>query len=93
MLLSVLWRLTDIEKLGHISGAFIATILVFSGYVLWHPFANKLKQNLQLKLRKRLIIDCLLMLQEGTYPFIMKNVRLLQRFWYFRVMYYASICK
>ena len=46
-------NLTDIEKLGHaISGAFIATILVFSGYVLWHPFANKLKQNLQLKLRK-----------------------------------------
>ena len=24
-------------------------------------------------MRKRLIIDCLLMLQEGTYPFIMKN--------------------
>lgn len=23
--------------------------------------------------KKRLIIDCLLMLQEGTYPFIMKN--------------------
>ena len=45
----------------------------FSGYVLWHPFANKLKQNLQLKSKKRLIIDCLLMLQEGTYPFIMKN--------------------
>lgn len=56
-------------------GAVIATIFgIFSGYVLWHPFANKLKQKSAAELeKKRLIIDCLLMLQEGTYPFIMKN--------------------
>ena len=49
-LVAALGNLTDIEKLGHaISGAFIATIFgIFSGYILWHPFANKLKQNLQL---------------------------------------------
>ncbi len=47
---------------------------IFSGYVLWHPFANKLKQKSSAEIeKKRLIIDCLLMLQEGTYPFIMKN--------------------
>ncbi len=75
-LVAALGNLTDIEKLGHaISGAFIATIFgIFSGYVLWHPFANKLKQKSATEIeKKRLIIDCLLMLQEGTYPFIMKN--------------------
>ncbi|MEH7459099.1 flagellar motor protein MotA [Bacillus pseudomycoides] len=75
-LVAALGNLTDIDKLGHaISGAFIATIFgIFSGYVLWHPFANKLKQKSAEELeKKRLIIDCLLMLQEGTYPFIMKN--------------------
>ncbi|KMN44859.1 flagellar motor stator protein MotA [Bacillus sp. LK2] len=75
-LVAALGNLTDIEKLGHaISGAFIATIFgIFSGYVLWHPFANKLKQKSAADLEKKcLIIDCLLMLQEGTYPFIMKN--------------------
>lgn len=75
-LVAALGNLTDIDKLGHaISGAFIATIFgIFSGYVLWHPFANKLKQKSAAEIeKKRLIIDCLLMLQEGTYPFIMKN--------------------
>ncbi len=49
-------------------------LVFFSGYVLWHPFANKLKQKSSAEIeKKRLIIDCLLMLQEGTYPFIMKN--------------------
>lgn len=75
-LVAALGDLTNIDKLGHaISGAFIATIFgIFSGYVLWHPFANKLKQKSAAEIeKKRLIIDCLLMLQEGTYPFIMKN--------------------
>ncbi|KFN03439.1 flagellar motor protein MotA [Bacillus clarus] len=75
-LVAALGNLTDIEKLGHaISGAFIATIFgVFSGYILWHPFANKLKQKSAAELeKKRLVIDCLLMLQEGAYPFIMKK--------------------
>ncbi|WP_369902390.1 flagellar motor stator protein MotA [Bacillus manliponensis] len=75
-LVSALGNLTDMDKLGHaISAAFIATIFgIFSGYVLWHPFANKLKQKSAEELeKKRLMIDCLLMLQEGTYPFVMKN--------------------
>src|SRR4051794_13397582 len=34
-------------SLGHaISAAFVATLLgIFTGYVLWHPFANKLKRK------------------------------------------------
>ena len=53
-LVAALGNLTDIEKLGHaISGAFIATIFgIFSGYILWHPFANKLKQKSAAELEK-----------------------------------------
>ncbi|ENQ3078004.1 flagellar motor stator protein MotA [Bacillus multifaciens] len=75
-LVAALGNLSDIDKLGHaISGAFIATIFgIFSGYVLWHPFANKLKQKSAQEIeKKRLMIECLLMLQTGTYPFVMKN--------------------
>jgi chemotaxis protein MotA len=45
-LVAALGNLSDIEKLGHsIAAAFIATLLgIFSGYVLWHPIANKLKR-------------------------------------------------
>ncbi|MGG2095217.1 flagellar motor stator protein MotA [Bacillus sp. S13(2024)] len=75
-LVAALGNLSDIDKLGHaISSAFIATIFgIFSGYVLWHPFANKLKQKSAQEIeKKRLMIECLLMLQAGTYPFVMKN--------------------
>ncbi|GGB35750.1 flagellar motor stator protein MotA [Virgibacillus dakarensis] len=46
-LIAALSNLNDIEALGHaISAAFIATLFgIFSGYVLWHPFANKLKEK------------------------------------------------
>lgn len=45
-LIAALGNLNDIEKLGHaIAAAFIATILgIFTGYVLYNPFANKLKR-------------------------------------------------
>lgn len=75
-LVAALGDLSDMAKLGHaISGAFIATIFgIFSGYVLWHPFANKLKQKSAEELdKKRLILQCLLMLQAGVYPFLIRN--------------------
>ncbi|MEI4829505.1 flagellar motor stator protein MotA [Bacillus sp. FJAT-53711] len=75
-LVAALGNLADMDKLGHaISSAFIATIFgIFSGYILWHPFANKLKQKSAQELeKKRLMVECLLMLQAGTYPFVMKN--------------------
>ena len=45
-LIAALGYLKEIDKIGHsISAAFIATLLgIFSGYVLWHPLANKLKR-------------------------------------------------
>jgi chemotaxis protein MotA len=41
-LIAALGNLNDIDKLGHsIAAAFVATLLgIFSGYVLWHPFAS-----------------------------------------------------
>lgn len=44
-LIAALADMSNIEALGHaISAAFVATLLgIFTGYVLWHPFANKLK--------------------------------------------------
>jgi chemotaxis protein MotA len=70
-LIAALSNLQDISKIGHsISAAFIATLLgIFSGYVLWHPLANKLKriskQEMDMKL---LIIEGVLKIHEGVSP-------------------------
>ena len=46
-LVAALGHLDDVALLGKsISAAFIATLFgIFTGYVLWHPFANKLKRK------------------------------------------------
>ncbi|MFK9090537.1 flagellar motor stator protein MotA [Bacillus salipaludis] len=70
-LVASLGNINDVEKIGHsISAAFIATLLgIFSGYVLWHPIANKLKRlskkEQELKL---LVIDGLLAIYQGISP-------------------------
>ncbi|MHC0038167.1 flagellar motor stator protein MotA [Pseudoneobacillus sp. C159] len=67
-LIAALGNLTDIERLGHsIAAAFIATLLgIFSGYVLWHPMANKLKllSRNEIEIRQ-IMVEGLLSLQEG----------------------------
>jgi chemotaxis protein MotA len=68
-LIAALGNLTDIEKLGHsIAAAFVATLLgIFTGYVCWHPFANKLKQlNAEEVEMKRMVLEGALALQEGA---------------------------
>ena len=70
-LIAALGNLNDIDKLGHsIAAAFVATILgIFTGYVLWHPFANKLKiMSEQEVSQKRMIIEGILSLQAGDSP-------------------------
>lgn len=70
-LIAALGNLQDIEKLGHsIAAAFIATLLgIFSGYVLWHPIANKLKQHSRKEQEiKYMMIEGLLAIQEGLNP-------------------------
>ncbi|MCX7781186.1 MAG: flagellar motor stator protein MotA [Negativicutes bacterium] len=70
-LVAALGNLEDIEALGHsIAAAFIATLLgIFTGYVMWHPFANKLKMlsKEEVELRK-MMIEGILSLQAGDSP-------------------------
>ena len=70
-LIAALGNLNDIDKLGHsIAAAFVATILgIFTGYVLWLPFANKLKVMSEEEVsEKRMIIEGILSLQAGDSP-------------------------
>ncbi|MFB6366657.1 flagellar motor stator protein MotA [Paenibacillus elgii] len=67
-LIAALSNLSQIDSLGHlISAAFVATLLgIFSGYVLWHPIANKLKQKSKKEVELRLMmVEGLLSIQTG----------------------------
>lgn len=70
-LIAALGNLNDIDALGHsIAAAFVATLLgIFTGYVLWHPFSNKLKllskEEVELK---KMMIEGILSLQAGDSP-------------------------
>lgn len=70
-LIAALGNLDDIEALGHsIAAAFVATLLgIFTGYVIWHPFATKLKlmSKEEVELRK-MMIEGILSLQAGDSP-------------------------
>ncbi|EIT85795.1 flagellar motor protein MotA [Fictibacillus macauensis ZFHKF-1] len=75
-LVAALGNMNDIEALGEaISAAFIATLFgIFSGYVLWHPFANKLKHKSQQEMKvKEIMIEGLLSIQDGTSPKVLEE--------------------
>src|SRR5690606_33298547 len=68
-LIAALGHINDIDTLGPaISAAFVATLLgIFTGYVLWHPFANKLRRKAQQEIFvKQLMIEGILSIQEGV---------------------------
>ncbi len=70
-LIAALGNLNDIDTLGHsIAAAFVATLLgIFTGYVLWHPLANKLKRLSRQEVEtKLLIVEGLLSIQMGMSP-------------------------
>ena len=70
-LIAALGNMADIEALGHaISAAFVATMLgIYTGYVLWHPFANKLKRKSQQEVRiKEMMVEGILSIIEGEAP-------------------------
>ncbi|NGP45893.1 flagellar motor stator protein MotA [Bacillaceae bacterium SIJ1] len=70
-LIAALGNMSDIDKLGEaISAAFVATLMgIFTGYVLWHPFANKLKQKSKAEVKvKEMMIEGILSLIEGESP-------------------------
>lgn len=70
-LISALSNMGDSAELSKaISAAFVATLLgIFTGYVLWHPFANKLKRKSMMEVRlKNMMIEGILSIIEGEAP-------------------------
>ncbi|MCJ7840823.1 flagellar motor stator protein MotA [Lederbergia sp. NSJ-179] len=75
-LIAALGNMDNTEELGKaISAAFIATMLgIFTGYVLWHPFANKLKRKSQEEVRlKEMMVEGILSILEGEAPRIIEQ--------------------
>jgi chemotaxis protein MotA len=75
-LIAALGNLNDIEALGHaIAAAFVATLLgIFTGYVLWHPFSNKLKLVSKEEVEiKRMMVEGILSLQAGDSPMAIES--------------------
>lgn len=75
-LIAALGNLSDIDKLGHsIAAAFVATLLgIFTGYVCWHPFANKLKRISAAEVEvKKMILEGALALQSGASSMAMES--------------------
>lgn len=75
-LIAALGNMNDTEALGHaIAAAFVATLFgIFSGYVLWHPFAHKLKMKSKKEIQVRhIMIEGILSVQEGQPPRLIKE--------------------
>lgn len=70
-LIGALGNLSDTEKLGEsIAAAFVATLYgIFFGYVIWHPFASRLKRKSAEEVEcKKIILEGILAIQEGKNP-------------------------
>lgn len=68
-LIAALGNMADMNSLAHaIAGAFVATLFgIFSGYVLWHPIATKLKRLSSAEIQIRLMmVEGLLSIQSGV---------------------------
>jgi len=75
-LIAALGNMADTESLGHaISAAFVATLLgIYTGYVLWHPFANKLKRKSKQEAKlKYMMIEGILSILEGEAPRVIEQ--------------------
>lgn len=75
-LIAALGNLSDIEKLGSsIAAAFVATLLgIFTGYVIWHPSANKLKRLSAEEMdMKVMIVEGVLSLTSGVSPAVIEQ--------------------
>lgn len=78
-LIAAMSHIDDTDAMAEaIAAAFVATVLgIFTGYVLWHPFAKKLKVKSQNEiLLKEMAIEGLLSIQKGESP-IMIQAKLL----------------
>lgn len=75
-LIAALGNMSDTVALGHaISAAFVATLLgIFTGYVFWHPFSNKLKRKSILEAKvKEIMIEGILSILEGEAPRVLEQ--------------------
>lgn len=75
-LIAAMGSINDTELMAHaIAAAFIATILgIFTGYVLWNPFAKKLKvKSHEESFRKSMAIEGLLSIQKGDSPVMIQE--------------------
>ncbi|MGM7636775.1 flagellar motor stator protein MotA [Bacillus sp. Hm123] len=75
-LIAALSDMSDTDALGHaISAAFVATLMgIFTGYVLWHPFANKLKRKSKQEVKvKEMMIEGVLSILEGEAPRVLEQ--------------------
>ncbi|HLR10407.1 MAG TPA: flagellar motor stator protein MotA [Sporosarcina sp.] len=75
-LIAALKDLNDINVLGAaVSAAFIATLFgIFTGYVLWHPFANKLRRkSAEEAKQKMMMIEGILSVLEGESPRVIEQ--------------------
>jgi chemotaxis protein MotA len=75
-LIAALGYMNDSEALGHaISAAFVATLMgIFTGYVLWHPFSNKLKRKSKQEAKvKYLMVEGILSILEGEAPRVIEQ--------------------
>ncbi|OIU70413.1 flagellar motor stator protein MotA [Rossellomorea aquimaris] len=75
-LIAALGNMENTDKMGEaIAGAFIATLLgIFTGYVLWHPFANKLKRKSKREVQlKMMMVEGILSIIEGESPRVIEQ--------------------
>jgi len=75
-LIAALGNMSDIGVLGHaISAAFVATLFgIFTGYVLWFPFANKLKEKSKAEaLTKYIILKGTVAIFNGENPSLIRE--------------------
>ncbi|MEC5422905.1 flagellar motor stator protein MotA [Virgibacillus sp. C22-A2] len=75
-LIAALGNMEDMAILGSaISAAFIATLLgIFSGYMLWHPFANKLRQKSKKEIQiKEIMIEGVLSITTGDSAMVVRD--------------------
>jgi chemotaxis protein MotA len=92
-LIAALGNMADIDKLGAaIAAAFVATLFgIFFGYVIYHPFANKLKRKSRDEARvKRVMIEGVLSVLDGQSPTMLEQKLISYLPQYEREQYFAS---
>lgn len=75
-LIAAMGEMNNAELLGAaIAAAFVATVFgIFTGYVIWNPFANKLKRKSSEEIKlKELMIEGILSVLEGQPPTIIEQ--------------------